>query len=525
MFHMSSDSSAFRTEAELESDGWARKGARFEKDDRICVPLYEAKMMHHFDHRYGDYEDKGVDDESTSLPTVPDIRLRDATYTVTPRYWLPESDVAARVKGKWSREWLLVWRDICRSTDERTVISSVIPYAGAGNTLPVFMAVADARHQAALIANLASFALDYVARQKIGGTHLTYLYLRQLPVIAPEVYAEPRSWLPDSVHWIGSRVVELVYTADDILPFGRDTGWECPPFRWEPDRRIAIRCELDATFFHLYGISRDDVDHIMETFHIVRANDQAAYGEYRTKRMILDIYDHMQRAIDTGEPYQTMLDPPPADPSLCHPKKKVGVLAFGSLIHTPGEELKAKTVMKIKTKTPFPVEYGRYSRKRGDAATLVPHPNGAQVNAEILVMADEITVEEAKNMLYRREIGQVGSSRTYTGGTGSNDVIVEVNTENPWVETVLYTNFNTSGKIAQPDATQLADRAVASVAKVKEGEDGITYLERNLSYGIKTPLTPDYEGAILRQTGTTRLQDALAKLRHDGHAREARTNE
>ena len=75
-----------------------------------------------------------------------------------------------------------------------------------------------------------------------------------------------------------------------------------------------LHCELDGTYFHLYGIERDDVDYIMETFPIVKRKDEAAHGEYRTKRVILEIYDAMQRAMDTGEPYQTRLDPPPADP-------------------------------------------------------------------------------------------------------------------------------------------------------------------------------------------------------------------
>ena len=50
--------------------------------------------------------------------------------------------------------------------------------------------------------------------------------------------------------------------------------------------------------------------------------DEQKYGEYRTKRVILDIYDEMQRSIETGDPYQTRIDPPPADPSLAHPPKE-----------------------------------------------------------------------------------------------------------------------------------------------------------------------------------------------------------
>jgi hypothetical protein len=50
--------------------------------------------------------------------------------------------------------------------------------------------------------------------------------------------------------------------------------------------------------------------------------DESKFGEYRTKRVILEIFDAMQRAIDTGEPYQTLLDPPPADPRVAHPPRE-----------------------------------------------------------------------------------------------------------------------------------------------------------------------------------------------------------
>ena len=105
-----------------------------------------------------------------------------------------------------------------------------------------------------------------------------------------------------------------MYTAWDLQPFAHDCGYDGPPFRWDEERRFLLRCELDAAYFHLYGIARDDVDYIMETFPIVKRKDVAAHGEYRTKRVILEIYDAMQQAMDTGEPYQTRLDPPPADP-------------------------------------------------------------------------------------------------------------------------------------------------------------------------------------------------------------------
>lgn len=146
--------------------------------------------------------------------------------------------------------------------------------------------------QAVFLANLSALVLDFVARQKIGGTHLTYFLLKQFPLLAPNAYAQPAPWtsgLPLG-EWLGRRVLELVYTAWDLQPFARDLGYEGPPFVRDPERRFALRCELDAAFFHLYGIDENDAAYILDTFPIVRQNDEKQYGHYRTKDAVLNCY-------------------------------------------------------------------------------------------------------------------------------------------------------------------------------------------------------------------------------------------
>jgi hypothetical protein len=163
------------------------------------------------------------------------------------------------------------------------------------------------------VANLSSFILDFIARFKVGGVNLNFFIINQLPVLPLTIYIQPVSWYPDKKlqEWLLPRVLELTYTAWDLTPFAQDCGYDGPPFRWDEERRFLLRCELDAAYFHLYGIARDDVGYIMETFPIVKRKDEAQHGEYRTKRVILEMYDAMQRAIDTSEPYQSRLDPPP----------------------------------------------------------------------------------------------------------------------------------------------------------------------------------------------------------------------
>lgn len=154
------------------------------------------------------------------------------------------------------------------------------------------------------------------------GTHLNYIQVRQLPVLAPSVYTTDTAWSRGTVlcDWLLPRVLELTYTAWDLEPFAKDVGYDGPPFRWDTARRALLRAELDAAFFHLYGIARDDAGYIMETFPIVKKNDEKAHGEYRTKRLILEIYDELAIAARTGRAYVSRLDPPPADPRVAHPE-------------------------------------------------------------------------------------------------------------------------------------------------------------------------------------------------------------
>ena len=157
---------------------------------------------------------------------------------------------------------------------------------------------------------------------------MSFFILKQLPVLLPSQYTATCNW-DDRVSlsdWILPRALELTYTAWDMEPFAKDCGYNGPPFRWDEERRFLLRCELDAAYFHLYSIERDDVDYIMETFPIVRRKDEKQYGEYRTKRVILEMYDEMRRAMETGEVYRTRLVPGPADRAVAHePRERVDI--------------------------------------------------------------------------------------------------------------------------------------------------------------------------------------------------------
>ncbi len=313
IFNMASDSALFRTRVELEAAGLKLDGNHFVLETQRALPLIEAKMVHQFDHRYGTYEGQTeAQSNQGKLPEFDDAAHADPTRLTLPHYWVAEGEIASRLDERWPRGWLLGWRNITGTEKQRTVIASLIPRVAVGHATPLLFVSLEPRATACLYGNLCSFVLDYTARQKVGGTNLTYGYLKQFPVLAPFAYAAYAPWSREQTlrDWLLSRVVELSYTAWDLAPFARDVGDDGPPYLWDPKRRLVLRAELDAAFFRLYGISRDDADYILDTFPVVKKNDEKAHGEYRTKRVVLERYDALAAATASGNPYVSPLGPP-----------------------------------------------------------------------------------------------------------------------------------------------------------------------------------------------------------------------
>jgi hypothetical protein len=311
LFNMATSSGLFKNRHELEARGCVLRGNEFVDEGERWLPLYEAKMIHQFDHRLGTYEDQtGAQANMGTLPRVSNENKRKGHFFVMPRYWVPSKDVDERIGGWGDKEWMLGWRDIARSTDERTMICAPLPKVAVGHKIPLFFPYAD---NACLLANLNSFVLDYVCRQKFAGTSLAYFIVKQLPVLAPSGLAGESPWDGRSTlrEWIEERVLELSYTSWDMRGFAKDLGDAGAPFVWDEERRFAMRAELDAAYFHLYGVERDDVGYIMDSFGAFRRNDPERFE--RTKALILDVYDAMAEAIETGEPYKTILDPLPGE--------------------------------------------------------------------------------------------------------------------------------------------------------------------------------------------------------------------
>ena len=284
LFNMTADSHLFRTAGQLTSAGfYPVQNNRWKRGSHLYLPLYEGKMFQAFDHRAASVV---VNPENVNRPNQPRNTELDEhanpDWLPKPAYWVPAE------KCEWEPEanWVIGFKDITSPTNARTFIAAIFPAVGFGNKVPILKPLTEDRIEWMLAANLNAIAFDYVTRQKIQGQTLNLFIVEQLPVIAPDDY--DRSFGDETARELVRRhVLELTYTAHDMEPFARDLGYLGQPFKWDEEHRRHLRARLDALYFHLYGLDRDDAAYVLDTFPIVRRQDEAQFDSYRTRDLIL----------------------------------------------------------------------------------------------------------------------------------------------------------------------------------------------------------------------------------------------
>jgi hypothetical protein len=157
---------------------------------------------------------------------------------------------------------------------------------------------------------------------------MTFFIIEQLPILPPTDLAQEKPWLGVSAeHWLADRVLELSYTNEELAPFAADLHRNHPPFRWQADRRVLLQAEIDAAVMHLYGLDQMQAEWLLDSFTVLRKYEEGDHGEFRTKRLVLEIYDQISAAKQAGRAYQTRLKPVPADPSCCHASESQSAMA------------------------------------------------------------------------------------------------------------------------------------------------------------------------------------------------------
>lgn len=317
LFHMSGASEKFLDHEDIAPLIERREGAlAILNDGRRVYPLYEGKMFWHFDHRYGTYEDQTEKQANKGvLPRVTDDQHANPDYRVEPRYWVDEIQTMDALGEEAKFDWFIAWRDVGPS--ERTFINSPIPRCAAGDTAYLISPGSDPESNVALVGILGSCVSDYAARQK--SSRMKYFVVEQIPALTANQIRTTLTFLGQkSATWLALRVLELCYTNVELAPLTKALGRSHSPFRWDPDRRAILQAEIDAAMLHLYNLDRSQAEWLLDSFTVLRKYEERDYDEFRTKRMVLEVYDAMAAARSENVVYKTSLVPLPADPSLCH---------------------------------------------------------------------------------------------------------------------------------------------------------------------------------------------------------------
>jgi cation transport regulator ChaC len=195
--------------------------------------------------------------------------------------------------------------------------------------------------------------------------------------------------------------------------------------------------------------------------------------------------------------------------------RRIGILAFGSIITNPDTEIEDATEVKVSgITTDFEIEFARKSMSRNDAPTLaVVKHGGASVQGTLFILKENITMMDAKNILFRRETNKVGDTSVNYSTPREWMEIKQSQVKHPLCEIIIYASMTPN--LPNPSSRELAVLAIRSAEKYPMKNnvraDGIQYLYEAKTMGIKTPLMDQYEAEILHLLNVKSLEAALTK--------------
>lgn len=145
----------------------------------------------------------------------------------------------------------------------------------------------------------------------MGGSNMNNFIVKQLPILTLEQIND--KWQTEII----TRVSELCYFNHDLDGWAEELTEELndeqkallpnivnkTPYVYDSDRRAMLLAELDAIFAKLYGLSTEDLKYILdpedvcgegcinETFRVLKDNEIREFGEYRTKRLVMEAWE------------------------------------------------------------------------------------------------------------------------------------------------------------------------------------------------------------------------------------------
>jgi len=294
MFHQTNDAELFHTEQQLKAAKCKRQGTLWKKGEKIFLPLYEAKMIQMYDHRAASViinEENWFRQGQTDATS--EASHQNPEYYIEPRRWTHAENIQ-KALNNYPHPMFLAYKNVTSPTNQRTMIAAFIPNYGVINSAPLilFDESLSARHQSCFLANLNSFAYDYIMRQKIGNVNLNYFLLEQIPMFSPDFYDDPCPWdKKQSLKlWISQRVLKLTCTSNDMIGLAKAANFKKGIHKWKASERLKLTAELDAAYFLLYGIEKNDVLYILSTFSGIAKQTESIF-ENSIAKAILENYN------------------------------------------------------------------------------------------------------------------------------------------------------------------------------------------------------------------------------------------
>jgi hypothetical protein len=261
-------------------------------DNAGLLRVYEGKYGWIFDHRYATHFD-------SDFHAVPDsIKTQD--YIISTELLCSQKRFESicenyENQGFTTAFGFLGHRRVSSSTNERTVVACIYPRLPStyGWILSLCKDTAD---MALLCGAYNSLCFDYLLRNSLSQPSIPQGVFEQTAIPEAKVINH---------EFVISRVIELCFTASELKPWAEDLGYDGPPFDFDPERRALLRAELDAYYARLYGLTRDELRYILdpsdvmgpdypsETFRVLKKNEIRDFGEYRTRRLVLEAWDRL----------------------------------------------------------------------------------------------------------------------------------------------------------------------------------------------------------------------------------------
>ena len=307
MFDMTIDAGIFYKERDLEINSELKfnKDWTIESQNEKFLPLFEGKLIDSYNHRASSFE--GIDERNiygtkpkTILSSLKDIM--DFSWHPKPRYWIKENIVKKRIPKKWKSPWLISFRNtISSGADTRSLRLSLIPVFGAGNSLPIIYEYSGGDYPLVLIGILNSIIIDFVVKQKVSGANLNYYIMEQLPIPYKENLTK------EDIEFISSRVKGLSYTSSAITKSATEIIKDESSFKpiLNELKRAEAKAEIDVYTARLFGLTRSEMSFILDdetkesehysetTFAALKSVELKEFGEYRTKRLVLEAWDKL----------------------------------------------------------------------------------------------------------------------------------------------------------------------------------------------------------------------------------------